>query len=168
MTTNLFGHGREGGGAAKKKENIERKVAGYREREKDCSSLSPQRIDRELFSRRFRSIPFFLSLPLLVSPRIAYLQLSLLSADFHPLFFFRDYVTQYGLNGGSSEDSSRPDYRFAFVPSVPIVTSYPPCGCCTPRSSIMASRYYSSREYARGRGILIDGFRVESESQVRV
>lgn len=124
MTTNLFGHGREGGGAAKKKENIERKVAGYREREKDCSSLSPQRIDRELFSRRFRSIPFFLSLPLLVSPRIAYLQLSLLSADFHPLFFFRDYVTQYGLNGGSSEDSSRPDYRFAFVPSVAIVT---PC-----------------------------------------
>lgn len=168
MTTNLFGHGREGGGAAKKKENIERKVAGYREREKDCSSLSPQRIDRELFSRRFRSIPFFLSLPysfpreLLTYNSPFSLQISTLS------FFFRDYVTQYGLNGGSSEDSSRPDYRFAFVPSVPIVTSYPPCGCCTSRSSIMASRYYSSREYARGRGILIDGFRVESESQVRV
>lgn len=121
-------------------------------REKDCSSLSNR--SSTLSEKISFHPPFSLPPPSRFPANCSLTTLPPLSR-LPPPPFFRDYVIRYGLNGGSPEDSS-----IIASPSLQATVTSRNVSTWLLHTTIMASRYYPSREYARE--ILIDGFRVES------
>lgn len=170
MTTNLFGHERERGGGTRprrRKTSRERWRAIAREK-RIAPPFRPNESIENSFREDFVPSPFLSPSPYSF-PRELLTYNSPFSLQISTLSFFSGLRYSVRFKWRIIGGFLAPRLSLRLRPKRSNCnTVYPPCGCCTPRSSIMASRYYSSREYARGRGILIDGFRVESESQVRI